>query len=1714
MSSSFGANEFQFHPHIPEATNDVDGQDKVICKDGRVFHACEICRKRRSRCDGTRPKCTSCQKRGLKCEYRAMRKRGRHGKKSAATADSVEPLHSTASATSAMDTSWSLGSPTPISARDVTAAESTLNLLGSLPKFLIPSGIPVPSSGPTSPVAPRIQRMPTQHRHSLVTAGPAISSNSNTTTATTTSSSILASTAPHPHAVATSTPDVLGSTPQHHPLNVITTMAAAAESANAGSQAMHTHHRRLLAAAAAIRSPDPMAQQRYSQTPHLPHTSAAALTSAFLESIDASQPVFLGSPTSPSLPPPPLSQPQTQQASAHPQSVPIPFRSLSVTSSVFESPGAVTIQPLQHTPVSAATSLTMVAAAAAAAAAAAGISSPIAGLGAMMPPAAVATTNNSAPVPFSPSHHHHHHQSLYHSQPALQRSMSASATMVPSAAAAAAAVAAAAVAAFQFSPTPQTPLPPPSLPPQPQPLPQPLPSSSSSSLADTSAHHISSQNNAHRDDEAGQAVAAALLASAAPRAAATAASATSARPTSARPVAQNQQQQQPNQNRNPNPNQGQGQNQNQNQDTNTSTNKQKQRQGPTAAHAHQSQRRRTAKWLPPCPAPEDAPSEAGGAPRRRRSGDWSRTGAEEDEVLDGLNAEGADSFGRPLFDVSTYPLPEAGELDEHMNGMFEYFYMGVQTLHGPTFRKRVASGSVSPVLIYSIMAIASRYSRRPSLHSLNGMAFLNGDRHASTACGLASIQLNHGDMGTVDTIHAMLFLSVYFMGQGNMLKSRMYLVKAVCTARTMGFQNMDATFVPSSPMLAFSGTFDRPHDIASLLPTSCSCPRTVEELVELETKRRIWWFLVFVDYFTANVMNVPLEIPPDSYCVRLPCSDEEWMSRTLSMGRPTAGLAAGGRAPAGTSAAMDASATSPSLGDFLQSYSPPLMAEGLERGMRMSIPRDLGFGDRAASAQQSAEYLRLNGFHDCRPPWLYHPGAFYLERLMIEFCDHLRRLNNLRALAIRSFFHVDPVFVDECYPYLKRRRQSATWVERLEKVKASWSWLHLQLNKWLDSILLRFSEVINRVPSDQYNRQYRHQYYYYLIAAHSTIIMSHGVILQLFTDFSRYIRQQQEQAQQFHNLQMQLYQQQQQQQQHQNMRSYSHTPMPGHMPFGSGGMGVGDPTSTLFGSGLSDARMHTAASAASAAASSAPPAWTSPGAHTPPVDYSNAGGLPLSDGLSEFAIGTLGSAMAPLMHMAQSLAANGSGGSSVHGSSIYGSVIGSPVCGSSMGMGVNVGGAMNMGMGMGMGMGIGGSGHHGHHQGGMHGMGGMGASSASAMGFDDLMGGGMDINGLGLGIGSMPPPTAASMASAATPASASATASMGGPLSVLTGPNAAINVLRDLSDMAMIAWDGCVSTAEQLASILRGKHPKFVLLGSPPLDVFREQVLSGDANILSQPGSAFNAPGTGPGADNPILSDPDFYMRLQPSTAWWMFLVAQVQVGHIKRLLKESEGCFKVSAKRKAFAAKAAAAKAAAEAAAKAAAAGTGTAPGGEGSSQTADCSSAAGAADREHPATTSAAAAAAVAATPATASSSTVAQIPDSSMDVDPPITPVAPVPLPGAPVSAATLDGDAEQLLGMGQPLQKPADQMRPLSTSVNNSAIMLATAVQLSNAAPAPPTRQAMEKRASIKVRASRLVRAYENLSCMVKVLEGMQQYWQCMDYVSVIQDILKGSEHPLH
>ncbi|KAJ1933553.1 hypothetical protein FBU59_005993, partial [Linderina macrospora] len=391
---------------------------------------------------------------------------------------------------------------------------------------------------------------------------------------------------------------------------------------------------------------------------------------------------------------------------------------------------------------------------------------------------------------------------------------------------------------------------------------------------------------------------------------------------------------------------------------------------------------------------------------------------------------------------------------------------------------------------------------------------------------------------------------------------------------------------------------------------------------------------------------------------------------------------------------------------------------------------------------------RCPGLHGCRPPWKFHASAFYLERLMVEFCDHLRRLNSLRSLASRSFFFSEPVFVDEDYPYLKRTKQVQSWVERLAKVKSQWSWLHLQLNKWLDSILLRFTEVLNRVPLDLYNRQYRHQYYYYLIAAHAAIIMSHGVILQLFTDLSRYIKQQEQAI----------------------LSSTRRSPVAA-----SNGLGlVGSPEFSHF----SAAAGHTIASSSASLSPAAAAAAT--------MGLLGSNG---SDGLADFGIGALNSVMTPLMNS---------------NSSVYSSLMGSPMSYPS---------AQSLSGGQGMLDDFLDANNAEREHFGIH------AVAAAAAGF----GVGNGSNGAGGGLGSRGTPNA---------------------------------VLRELHDMANIAWESCVSTAEQLASVLRGRHPKFVLLGGPSTDsLVGEFGATASAQATAAPsasGSAFNAPGTGPGTDNPL----------------------------------------------------------------------------------------------------------------------------------------------------------------------------------------------------------------------------------------------------------------------
>lgn len=46
-----------------------DGEGSQARKRRKVIVACKVCRAKKSRCDGKRPACSSCDNRGVACEY-------------------------------------------------------------------------------------------------------------------------------------------------------------------------------------------------------------------------------------------------------------------------------------------------------------------------------------------------------------------------------------------------------------------------------------------------------------------------------------------------------------------------------------------------------------------------------------------------------------------------------------------------------------------------------------------------------------------------------------------------------------------------------------------------------------------------------------------------------------------------------------------------------------------------------------------------------------------------------------------------------------------------------------------------------------------------------------------------------------------------------------------------------------------------------------------------------------------------------------------------------------------------------------------------------------------------------------------------------------------------------------------------------------------------------------------------------------------------------------------------------------------------------------------------------------------------------------------------------------------------------------------------------------------------------------------------------------
>ncbi|KAJ1955380.1 hypothetical protein EC988_001911, partial [Linderina pennispora] len=204
-----------------------------------------------------------------------------------------------------------------------------------------------------------------------------------------------------------------------------------------------------------------------------------------------------------------------------------------------------------------------------------------------------------------------------------------------------------------------------------------------------------------------------------------------------------------------------------------------------------------------------------------------------------------DGFVRPPIDdllQEFYSDKVETETRDAVLAYFDYVYPSYGAVfHPSTFLRRIVANDVHPLLIEALKCVVAPYI------ALKKSAKLETGNLASELKAKILFSL---EKPTTDIVLALLFLS---MTESQVTRMDTYAVIISATTgliMRLGYHKLDLY---------------RNSD-----------PKTWEEWIEVETKRRIFWSVFQHDSLMALVQGLPTMIPESSIFVKSPCADSDW----------------------------------------------------------------------------------------------------------------------------------------------------------------------------------------------------------------------------------------------------------------------------------------------------------------------------------------------------------------------------------------------------------------------------------------------------------------------------------------------------------------------------------------------------------------------------------------------------------------------------------------------------------------------------------------------------------------------------------------------------------------------------------------------------------------------------------------------------------------------
>ncbi|EMT73068.1 transcription factor 2 [Fusarium oxysporum II5] len=196
----------------------------------------------------------------------------------------------------------------------------------------------------------------------------------------------------------------------------------------------------------------------------------------------------------------------------------------------------------------------------------------------------------------------------------------------------------------------------------------------------------------------------------------------------------------------------------------------------------------------------------------------------------------------------TEALPSE-EIQEHLAEVFfdNIYGQSYHLLHKPSYLRKLKNGTLPPVLVLTVCAVAARFTSNP-LVSSSGPEFLRGEEWASHAREICTRQYEWPSL-TILTCLLILGLHEFGTCQG----SRSWALGGQAIRMAFALQlHKDLEYDPSGP----------------------NCAKTQLSFIDREIRRRIMWACFLLDRFNSSGTDRPMFIREDTIQIPLPVKEK------------------------------------------------------------------------------------------------------------------------------------------------------------------------------------------------------------------------------------------------------------------------------------------------------------------------------------------------------------------------------------------------------------------------------------------------------------------------------------------------------------------------------------------------------------------------------------------------------------------------------------------------------------------------------------------------------------------------------------------------------------------------------------------------------------------------------------------------------------------------